>query len=175
MKKLKRRLACLLLAVLSSLSGCDASPPVEQKTAVSYLAFNHTGQSIVSIIVNGEGGVLHAPAYDGGGEVCCVMLPAQWRPGLQVAIRWKESGDFKRDEKGAIVRNDGVPVVIERPYKEKTVEVPKYEGSPDAGQFRVHFFPNDEVKVTVLPYGPGHEGYPYPPPMEPSGPTPSIR
>lgn len=155
-----KALICTLSVLISALAaGCKLDGS-DQKTAVSYTAYNDTDRSIVSIIINGEGGILNARAHGGGGEVCCVVIPDTWRPGLKVTIKWKESGDYKRDEKGQIVMDDGVPVVIERPYKERTVEVPKYEGGENLGRFNIHFFPNDEVKVVVSRYGPGHPSYP---------------
>ena len=38
----------------------------EEKTGVSYSGYNDTDKNIVSIIVNGEGGVLDATAHGGG-------------------------------------------------------------------------------------------------------------
>jgi len=130
----------------------------EEKIGVSYFGYNHTEKSIVSIIVNGEGGILHAPANDGGGQACCVMLPRKWKPGLIVTIKWQEGGTFQRDEKGAVVKKNGVPVVIEGPWKERTVEVPEYESM---GEFYIHFLPSDEVKVAVTLYGPRNPKHPY--------------
>jgi Protein of unknown function (DUF3304) len=154
-------LAALLLAPLGACSQ-------DNTLAVGYKAYNHTATSIVSIIVNGEGGILHATAYGGGGEICCVALPTKWHPGLKATIKWQEEGTYKVDEHGAVVKVDGVPVLIRKPYKERIIDVPKYEGGERTGQFRIHFFPNDEVKVTVLLFGPGDPRYPYPRPRAPN-------
>ena len=131
----------------------------EEKETISYVAYNHTDKSIVSIIVNGEGGILNATAQGGGGEVCCVILPRKWRPGLMATIKWQESGQFQRDEKGNVVREDGVPVVKEAPWKEHTLQVPKY--GEKMGRLYIHFLPNDEVKVAVSLFGPGRAEHPY--------------
>ncbi|MBK1616421.1 hypothetical protein CKO44_23550 [Rubrivivax gelatinosus] len=155
----------LLAAGAAMLVACGE----DEKTAVSYQAYNHTDRSIINIIINGEGGILNAPAHDGGGEMCCVVIPNEWRPGLKATIKWRESGDFKRDERGQIVRVDGVPVVIERPYKEATVEIPKY-GKP-LGRFRIHFLPAGEVRAVVSLYGPTHRDYPIPLTNEPATPA----
>lgn len=136
----------LLLAILLAipLAGCLE----EEKVPLSYLALNHTDKWIVSIVVNGEGGVLDVSPQGGGGKiVCCTMLPKRWRPGLMASIKWQEGGTFKRDKKGAVVTEDGVPVVIESPWKESTVEVPKYD--EQMGDFYIIFFPNDEIRVAV--------------------------
>ena len=140
---MKRTTSIIALVFSLLLAACGD----EEKIGVSYLGLNHTDKSIVSVIVNDEGGVLDVSAHGGGGKiVCCVMLPRKWKPGLIVTIKWQEGGTFQRDEKGAVVKKNGVPVVIEGPWKERTVEVPKYEAM---GEFYIVFFPNDEVKVAV--------------------------
>lgn len=155
-----KALICTLCVLICSLAaGCKLDGS-DQKTAVSYTAHNDTDRSIVSIIVNGEGGVLHAPAHDGGGEVCCVVIPDTWRPGLKVTIKWQNDGHWVRNEKGQIVVKDGQNQFVEGPWHETTVDVPKYEGGENLGRFNIHFFPNDEVKVVVSRYGPGHSSYP---------------
>ena len=126
---------CLLLAACG-----------EETVPVSYSGFNNTDKSIVSIIVNGEGGILHAPAHDGGGQVCCVIIPKHWRPGLKVTIKWQEGGTFQLDQNGNRLYNNGVPVVIEGPWKERTVDIPEYK---TLGVFYIVFFSGDEVKVAV--------------------------
>ena len=138
---MKRTLGFITLAFSLLLAACG-----EETVAVSYSGYNHTDKNIVSIVVNGEGGVLHAPAHDGGGQVCCVVIPKKWKPALKVTIKWQEGGTFQRDDKGAVKRENGVPVVIEGPWKERTAEIPKYE---ELGYFYVVFFPNDDVKVAV--------------------------
>jgi hypothetical protein len=152
------------LVVLFSLplSACSQ----DKKITVSYKLYNHTSVAINSVIVNGEGGILNAMAYGGGGEACCVVLPSEWRSDLKVTIKWEEDGDWLKDEKGNFVIRDGSKVYVPKPYKEKIVDVPKYAGGDKTGAFRIHIFPNDEVKVTVLLYGPGHPDYPYPSPRD---------
>lgn len=130
----------------------------EETVAVSYVGYNHTDKSIVSIVVNGEGGVLHAPAHDGGGQACCVVIPKKWKPGLKATIKWQEGGTFQRGENGVVLKTNGVPVVIEGSWKERTVEVPRYE---EMGDFYIHFVPGDEVKIAVALYGPRSRKHPY--------------
>lgn len=148
-----------MVATSGMLGGCFE----EEKTSVSYTAYNHTDRGIVSIIVNGRGGILNVyPHGGGGGDLCCVAIPNRWTPALTATVKWQDAGDFKRDAQGAVVRVDGVPVVVEEPWKEKTVEIPRYDER--LGRVNLHFFANDEVRVVVNMYGPGHLDYPIKPP-----------
>lgn len=130
--------------VFSMLGGC-----LEEETVpLSYSAINRMDKGILSIAINGEGGVLNASAHEGGGAtVCCVLLPRKWRPGLTVKITWQEAGIYKRDKHGGIVEVDGVPIVIRGSWKEKSVEVPPYP--KEMGTFYMVFLPNDEVRIAV--------------------------
>lgn len=156
---MRSRAWALGLAVL--LSGCFE----EQKTAVSYTAYNHTDRWIIDIIVNGEGGILAASPRGGGGEMCCVVIPNKWRSGLNVTIKWRGGGEYKRDVQGNVFQINGVPEVIEDPWIEKTVEIPQY--GEELGRFNIHFFPKDKIQVFVNNYGPGHPKYPIPDPDRP--------
>lgn len=144
-------LLCLPLFSLTACSGDDT-------TAVGTYAYNHTDKSIVSIIINGEGGILHATAHGGGGEVCCVVLPNKWRPGLKATIKWQLDGHWVRDKDGKIVTIDGHDQFVEGEWKERTVDVPQYDDQ--LGSFQVHFFSHDEVKVVISNFFPGHPQYP---------------
>jgi len=146
----------LLLSVF--LAGCLE----EEKVGLSYHAYNHTDKSIVSIVINGEGGILGASAHGEGSGVCCVVLPQKWRPELMATIKWQEDDIpiFNPDGTRKII--DGIPASEESPWKERTVEVPKY--GPEMGTFFIHFFGNDDVKVLVANRWAGFEGHPYPHP-----------
>ena len=119
----------------------------EEKIGVSYLGLNHTDRSIVSVIVNGEGGVLDVSAHGGGGKiVCCVMLPKKWKPGLTATIKWEEDGDWLLDANGKEVIRNGKRVYVPAPWKERTVEIPRYDA---VAEFYIVFFPKDEITVAV--------------------------
>lgn len=152
MKHLLRFLLVLTSCIL--LTACFE----EKKEAVSYVAYNHTDDGIVSIIINGEGGILGADPQGGGGEMCCVILPKKWRPGLMATIKWRVDGDWLLDAQGKEVIRDGKRVYVPAPWKERTVEVPKYE---EMGRFYIHFLPKDEIKVAVSLYDPGRAEHPY--------------
>ena len=137
-------LAALLLACTAWLLA--ACQPQDNTIAVPYGAVNHSDIGIASIVINGQGGILAPPKHGQAGGVCCVVVPRQWHPGLTVTIQWRENGTFKKDDKGREVLDDGVPVLIEAPWKTRTVPIPRYEGD---GRFFVFFFPDDDVRAAL--------------------------
>lgn len=158
--RLGRALAGCLFCV-AVLAGCAE----DEKVGLSYHAYNHTDEHIVSIVINNEGGILDASAHGEGSGVCCVVLHKRWRPGLMASIKWQLEGDWLKDDKGMEVIRDGKKVLVPGPWKEKTVEVPKYsEEEINWGTFYIHFFANDDVKVLVNKHWAGYEGHPYPHP-----------
>ena len=139
---MKKTLSIILLAFSILLAACG-----DETVAVSYGGANHTDKSIVSVIVNGEGGILDIRAHTVGGTgMCCVVIPKRWRPGLKVTIKWQEDGDWLLDEKGKEVIRNGKKVYVPAPWKERTVDIPEYKAM---GEFYIVFFPNDEVKGAV--------------------------
>jgi Protein of unknown function (DUF3304) len=149
--------------LLASLVGCFE----EEKVAVSYVALNHTDHWIGGIGINGEGGILNSSPFGGGGkEVCCVLLPRKWHPGLQATIKWQDDGEWLKDASGNEVIRNGKRVLVEGPWHTQTVEVPEYDKT--MGQFHIHIFAPDQVKVVVSLYGAGHPKHPYPYPTKQS-------
>lgn len=146
----------LLLILLVPLAACFE----EETVAVSYSANNHTDKWIVSILVNDEGGILGASPQGSGTGICCVVLPRKWRPGLSARIKWRYDSTPKLDSHGKVVTNDGVPVLIESPWNERTIELPPYDDR--MGTFQLHFYPSGDVKSVVSNYFPRHPKYPEP-------------
>ena len=158
-KKLSAWLAsAILLAAL--LPGCFE----EEKVGVGYMGANHTDKTKVDITINGEGGVMIAMRHGYGGQVCCVVLPAKWRPDLTVTVGWQDDATVQLDENGQRLTRKGVPILVEAPRMSKTVKVEEYK-VPDV--LWIHFFPGDEIKVVSSKYGPGHKLHPYPSPYIP--------
>ena len=159
LKKLGTRLVGgVLLAVL--LQGCFE----EEKVGVGYMGANHTDKTKVEITINGEGGIMIAMRHGYGSKVCCVMLPAKWRPDLSVTVSWEDDPTVQLDERGQRVTRNGVPVLIKAPRMSRTVKVEEYK-VPDV--LWIHFFPGDEIKVVSTQYWPGHRLHPYPTPEIP--------
>lgn len=152
----KAALWTLLLILLVPLAACFE----EETVAVSYSANNHTDKWIISILVNDEGGILGAAPQGSGTGICCVVLPRKWRPGLSARIKWRYDSTPKLDSHGKIVTNDGVPVLIESPWNERTIELPPYDHR--MGTFQLHFYPDSEVRSVVSNYFPRHPKYPEP-------------
>ncbi|MBO4120784.1 DUF3304 domain-containing protein [Cupriavidus gilardii] len=134
-------IAVLLLAV-----GCSAT---EDQVPANLLGYNHTDRNIARFTVDGHG-VASVRPHSTSGFVCCVSVPHQWRQGLTVKVKW----------------DDGEMSAGARDYvsHEKVVFVPKYNENDTGGQFAVHFFPGEDVKVLVTRHFPGHDRYPYPSP-----------
>lgn len=146
-------LVCLITALTQS--ACFEAPTV----GLQYLAVNHTDKWVVAFLINGEGGVLNVPPQGGGGgTACCVVVPAKWRPDLKVTIKWREEGTYLKDAQGREVIEGGSKVLVEGPWKSRTVPVPEYI-SKEMGHFGVHFFPNDAVQVKVSFIYPNHKDY----------------
>ncbi len=87
-------------------------------------------------------------AYGAGyGNVCCVMLPTKWRPGMMVSVQWDMPEGSKH-----------VP-------REKIVEVERYD---EPGSIYLHFFPEEKVRVVVSRYYGGTQKHPIPGPIAPT-------
>jgi hypothetical protein len=137
----------------------------EETTGVSVIGVNHTNVDIIEVSpTGGRGGIVTAYAHGTSGNVCCTTIPTKWRADLTATISWQDGSIAKRDPAGNRVLNDGVPVLIEQPRKSKTVAIPKYDSAEDLW---IHFFPNDEVKLVVSKYGPGHPKHGLPDPYIP--------
>jgi hypothetical protein len=147
--------ALALAALVLPLSGCFE----EETSSISYLAVNHTDGEVVSILINGEGGILSVSAQGGGGkQVCCVTLPKKWRPGLKVTIKWRLEGEWLKDAHGKEVIRDGVNVLVPAPWKERTVELAEYTRR-DLQHLDIHFMPGDQIVVKPSYNYPEHPDY----------------
>ena len=131
----------MLLPLLSA--GCARH---ERQITVSLTAYNHGEHGVGSYTVTlADGSSAHAwylgPGEGGGGDTCCLSIPAAWKPGMLAAIVM----DTVKDGKDIRV--------------EQTVAIPPY-ASADAGRFVVHFLHDGSYKVFVTKYSLGHRKYP---------------
>ena len=145
MNLLGKRFACLFLCVFLLFSNVACSKE-SMKISVSLTAYNHTEHGVGSYIVtlqdgsSAEAGYLD-PGQGGGGQTCCLSIPAVWKPGMKATIVM----DTVKNGKAIRV--------------EKTVPVPQYARA-DAGRFVVHFIQDGSYKVFVTKYLLGYRKYP---------------
>jgi len=131
----------LILAAASLLmtTGCTDST-----TSVSVRGYNHMNRLSIHIFdINGTAGPNVSPE-SGGGETCCVSIPARWRPGIKMRVAWKYDQD--EDLKRPLPRDQ----IVE-------VDVPEYRR---VGAVQVHFYDDHRIKLVVSPCSPRHPFYP---------------
>lgn len=109
----------------------------EEILPANVVGYNHTAKDIGDFTVNGKGGGFLQAHKGGGGFVCCMGVPKNWKKNYQVTVKWT-------DDHG-------------KSYKERTVEVPKYK---KVGDVAVHFLRNGDVKVFVTMLALWHPDYP---------------
>ncbi|WP_285431655.1 DUF3304 domain-containing protein [Pseudomonas sp. fls2-241-R2A-110] len=155
--KISGRLLVLSVSVIC-VSACNAGPEMVSAPITGY---NHTAAEIIRFSINGAGGP-SIPANQGGGEVCCGVLPVQWAPGIRAIIEWDKDPNpyekLKRDQYGQIVKESAVRHSAGYSHHTATVEIPKYAEKVCALQ--VHFLPCDKVKVSTTCFTPGNPNYP---------------
>ncbi|WP_325058597.1 DUF3304 domain-containing protein [Pseudomonas saxonica] len=87
----------LLLAASLLLQGCVESQPTMLGASIS--GVNHTSAAINHFSVNGGGGPNIGPYGGGpGSQMCCAMLPVQWREGLTVVVEWEKDPNVRFGE-----------------------------------------------------------------------------
>ncbi|UEG98494.1 DUF3304 domain-containing protein [Xanthomonas oryzae] len=147
----------LLLCALLPLGACS-KPTGEQvdggMATANISPYNHTGDYIHQLYIDGQWGG-NSYAYGGGGSfVCCITYPRKWHQGLQAKVRWTTSSSNPNAS-----LEEGKPT-----WHEKVVPIERYEKS--GTRLNVHFLPNEEVRLIIWNGASGTEGYPGPPPPE---------
>lgn len=149
----------VLVCSLLSVSACNAGP---EMVSAPVKGFNHTSAEITRFTINGAGGPRIPPNQGGGNEVCCGLLPMQWKPGLRAIIEWDKDpnpyGDVKRDKYGQIDKAALASHSTAYSHHSATVEIPKY--AEELCALQVHFLPCDQVRVSTTCYGVGSKNYP---------------
>jgi hypothetical protein len=103
--------------------------------------------NISEFFLNGTNGFNVGREGGGGRDVCCVLLPRQWRPGLSVDLRWEVANWIEADK----ARKENLDVIPTFKHFRGRVPVEKY-GSP--GRVVVHFFEGGKARVIVGAPGP---------------------
>ncbi|WP_244486967.1 DUF3304 domain-containing protein [Burkholderia plantarii] len=131
----------LLFFILTACSDQDESSP----SSVS--GYNYTDYYIDQFLIGNEGREFLAggpnifpkergEARSGGGaSVCCIGIPAHWRPGLKLVIRWRrDTKPYDDDRSGD-------------QWLTASTDVPPY--GPHNYGFWVHFLPDDRIRVEI--------------------------
>jgi len=151
----------LILAVtIVFISGCSRAGGGDY-TAGDIRGFNHTQHGINHFSVNGYGGRLT-------GNICCIMLPMKWTPGLKARIEWEVDPNpdeyIPMKKRGSGYEEEAYARHAAN-YQTHTavVDIPQY-GKERCG-INVHFLPCNKVKVTTVCQGYGTPGYPIKEPL----------
>ena len=140
----------LLLAASLLLQGCVESRPTMLGAPIE--GINHTSAAINRFSVNRNGGHNIGPYGGGGTQVCCAVLPRQWREGLTVVVEWEKDPNVGASINWPKPRySDGWFAAAKEHQSKYTrhsavVEVAPYQ---ELGVVTVHFLPCDQVKVAA--------------------------
>ncbi|KPC53777.1 DUF3304 domain-containing protein [Amantichitinum ursilacus] len=109
-----------------------------------YAPINHTTAALNWVSING---------MQGTGEVCCVMLPRQWRPGLKATVEWeidpRPYEKMKRKPGGGFVFDDADIARHRAAYTQHKaiIDIPQYP--EHFCKLQVHFLTCNQVKATA--------------------------
>ena len=152
-----------MLAASLLLQGCVESRPTMLGASIS--GVNHTSAAINHFSVNGGGGPNIGPFGGGpGSQMCCAMLPVQWREGLSVVVEWEKDPNVGASVNWPKPRYSEGWFAAAKEHQSKythhraVVEVAPYK---QLGLVTVHFLPCDQVKVSASPTYEGLSDHPY--------------
>ena len=150
---LRQLLSLLVLAVL--LVGCKAEEPDKGPASARISAYNHTADYIHQFYIDGTWGG-NARAYGGGGGfVCCISYPREWRPDLTATVRWSTSASKPNPYTGTT-------------WHEKVVPIEYYDKL--GSRLNVHFLPGHTVRLLIWNGSADSKGYRGPAaPIKPAG------
>lgn len=138
-------IAWLLLALLLLPTGCQpAEPPEEETIGLSLFGLNYTDVPVGVFYVNGSWGGSSSPYGAGLKTAGSVGLPAKWRPGITVTVKWRNDLMWEKDRESLVT---------------SVVEIPPY-GKIYSGYLLVAFLPGGVVKAYASGVGPGHADAP---------------
>lgn len=141
-----RTISLILLACfLQACKPADEASSKPEGSPASISGYNYTIEGIQEFSVNGQWGGNLGIGDGGGSNVCCVMLPKKWQPGLTAEVEWRRSDCGFRDPE-----NERCPSDINKEWHFKTLKktVPIDFYDRPYGIY-VAFLPNDEVKIYV--------------------------
>lgn len=129
----------------------------ESFATVSVTGVHHMGDkfNIPQFYIDGYDGSNVGREGGGGSDVCCVLLPKKWRPGLSVEVRWAID-DFSH-EKPAEVEVGNFDSVVGGGTFIARVPVERYEV---AEHVWIHFYAGGKVRVVSSMSGSGGTKHP---------------
>lgn len=124
--------------------------------AVGLYGVHHMGPNfnISEFYVDRYNGMNVGREGGGGGEVCCVLLPKKWRPGMVVELRWAVTDWSKVDPNG--IDGEAYKSVTDQFFK-AMVPVEKYQ---TPARIFVHFFAGGKARVVSSFPGPENREHP---------------
>ncbi len=139
--RLRLRIAVLGLFLPLVLSACSVAAS-DEAVGVGITGIDHLADhlSVQNFWIDGYNA---AQAGKGGRTVCCAMVPAQWRQGLKVNVRWNVTNWRDRSSQSF----------------ERDVAVDRYR---ETGQMFVHFLSDGSIRVLLSNYYPEGNRYPGP-------------
>ena len=149
----RRLLICALTG--SALYWCAAAAR-EKISADSFASVDLTGVhhlgpkfNVGAFYVNGYYGSNVGREGGGGSNVCCVLLPKRWRPGLSVDVRWSIN-DWTHENRAEIEAGNYRSVDGAGMDYIARVPVERYE---TAAHVWVHFYAEGKARVVSSPIG----------------------
>ncbi len=154
MNKVMRCIQGIMLLLTLVVSGCSLASE-SGSSGANLRGYNHViSQTVNWFSVNGYRATLN-------GNVCCVMIPDKWYPGLKAHVEWEVDPNtapkfpgYKDREKFLAWKKQ-----VESSYKHYSadVEIPQYDKS---GGLDVHFLPCNKIKIYAGIDGFGSPLYP---------------
>lgn len=151
--------AGLSMALLSAFFYSLFYAEKEENLGTVMIGVHHLGSDylISEFYVNKYGGTGVQREGGGGGEICCILIPRRWRPGLVVEVRWTVE-DWSHINPTEIEAGNYQSVRSKGMYIAK-VPVEKYD---EAYSLYIHFFPSGRVRVLTTPYSVVSRNHPVP-------------
>ena len=156
MTKLQSRWQCIYktlstVLVIAMLMGCNKEEPDMGPATAQVSAYNHTEDFIYQFYIDGSGGASVRAYEGGGGFVCCISYPREWRPDLSVTVRWTTSASKPKPYTGET-------------WHEKIVPIDQY--TAPGTTLNIHFLEQGNVRLIISNMGSGNPAYPGPQPPE---------
>jgi hypothetical protein len=150
----------LLAFIFTGCASFQAGAGEDNLTPVGLTGIQHIGRNfnISDFYVDGANGGNVGREGGGGGTICCVALPNQWRPDLTAEVRWAV-GDWSKENLAETAAGNYKSLTSEGVYKAR-VPVEKYD---KPSHLFVHFFAGGKVRIVSSKYFPESQQHPISP------------